>query len=322
LIATVESKAKLQRCVTVGDFARSFGTTPAEVPADCRRLIHERDFRYRLLEGEERDRVVLNVIRTIEADTQIVGAAGRRQVWEKGWNENLQDFAQSGFDLGALVPKFIRPGGIVRLNGDYIEPASPTFELDYYSVFRRWLFRSYLSDVQRIYEFGCGSGFNLAALAQLYPNKMLHGLDFVSSSVEIVNQLAQAYGWNVTGHLFDMRAPDESLEIAADGAVVTIGTIEQLAGDFEPFLQFLLRRFAALCIHVEPTIELYDEDSLVDFLAAKFHRKRGYTQGFLPRLRQLADQGRIEIVKIKRLYFGSLMMEGYNLLIWRPRKGD
>jgi hypothetical protein len=308
--------------VTVENFARSFGITVKDIPPDCKQWMAEKDFTYRLLEGEERDRVILNVLMTIEADTQIVGADSRREVWEKGWNENLQDFAKSGFDLGALVPRFIRPGAIVRYNGDYIEPVSPAFELDYYSVFRQWLFRTYLSNVQIIYEFGCGSGFNLAALAQLYPNKILHGLDFVSSSVEIVNQLAQTYGWNMTGHLFDMRSPEENLEIIDDSAVVTIGTIEQLAGGFEPFLQFLLRRSPSLCIHVEPTIELYDENNLVDYLAVKFHRKRGYTEGFLPRLRQLEGQGRIEIIKIKRLFFGSLLMEGYNVLIWRPRYAD
>ena len=123
----------------------------------------------------------------------------------------------------------------------------------------------------------------------------------------------------MTGHLFDMRSPDEKLEIANNSAVVTIGTIEQLAGDFEAFLQFLLKRSPALCIHVEPTIELYDEDSLVDYLAVKFHRKRGYTQGFLPRLQQLQNQGKIEILKVKRLFFGSLFMEGYSLIIWKPR---
>jgi transketolase C-terminal domain/subunit len=316
------SNDQTQRELTPRDFACSFGTTVEDIPSDCRQLIGAKDFRYRILESEERDRVVLNVLMRIEADTQIVGADSRQDVWQKGWNENLQDFAKSGFDLGTLVPKFIRPGAIVRYKGDYIEPASSTFELDYYSVLRLWLLRKYLSDLQTVYEFGCGSGFNLAALAQLYPNKILHGLDFVSSSVEIVNKLAQTYGWHMTGHLFDMRSPDEDLEIADDSAVVTIGTIEQLAGDFEPFLQFLLRRSPALCIHVEPTVELYDEDNLVDYLAVKFHRKRGYTEGFLPRLQQLEDQGRIEIVKVKRLFFGSLLMEGYNLLIWRPRTKD
>lgn len=308
--------------VTVEDFAHSFGTTVGDIPSDCIQLIEERDFGYHLLEGQQRQRVIQDVLRKIESDTQIVGSDGRQDVWEKGWNENLQDFATSGYDLGALVPKFIRPGAIVRYQGDYIEPASPTFELDFYSVFRLWLFRKYLSDVKTIYEFGCGSGFNLAALAQLYPDKILHGLDFVSSSVEIINKLSRIYGWNVKGHLFDTRAPDEKFEMADNSAAVTIGTIEQLAGDFEPLLQFLLRRSPVLCIHVEPTVELYEEDNLVDYLAAKFHRKRGYTEGFLPRLQQLDAQGRIELVKVKRLFFGSLLMEGYNLLVWRPRNTD
>lgn len=306
------------RQVTVENFASSFGTTVEDIPPDCKHLIAKRDFTYSVLKGEERDRVVLDVLRKIESDTQIVGAEGRQDIWEKGWDENLQNFVKSGFDLSKLVPRFIRPDSIVRFNGDYIKPTSPDFELDYYSVFRLWLFRKYLSDVQTIYEFGCGTGFNLVALAQLYPDKILHGLDFVSPPREIVNKIAQVHGWNITGHLFDMRSPDEKFEIADNSVVFTIGTIEQLAGDFEAFLQFLLKRSPALCIHVEPTIELYDKDNLVDYLAAKFHRKRGYTQGFLPRLQELQKQGRIEILKVKRLFFGSLFMEGYNLIIWKP----
>jgi len=306
------------RQVTVEDFAFSFGTTVEDIPPDCKQLIAERDFRYRVLEGEERDRAVLDVLRKTESDTQIVGGDGRQDVWEKGWDENLQCFIKSDFDLSKLVPRFIRPDSILRFNGNYIKPINLNFELDYYSVFRLWLFKKYLSDVQTIYEFGCGTGFNLVVLAQLYPDKILHGLDFVSPSRELVNKIAQVYGWNMTGHIFDMRSPDEKLEIADKSAVITIGTIEQLAGDFEAFLQFLLKHSPAICIHVEPTIELYNEDNLVDYISARFHRKRGYTQGFLPRLQQLQNENKIQILKVKRLFFGNLMMEGYNLLIWRP----
>lgn len=306
------------RQVTVEDFAFSFGTTVEDIPPDCKQLIAERDFRYRVLEGEERDRAVLDVLRKTESDTQIVGSDGRQDVWEKGWDENLQCFIKSDFDLSKLVPRFIRPDSILRFNGNYIKPINLNFELDYYSVFRLWLFKKYLSDVQTIYEFGCGTGFNLVVLAQLYPDKILHGLDFASPSRELVNKIAQVYGWNMTGHIFDMRSPDEKLEIADKSAVITIGTIEQLAGDFEAFLQFLLKHSPAICIHVEPTIELYNEDNLVDYISARFHRKRGYTQGFLPRLQQLQNENKIQILKVKRLFFGNLMMEGYNLLIWRP----
>ena len=69
---------------------------------------------------------------------------------------------------------------------------------------------------------------------------------------------------------------------------------------------------------MEPTVELYDETNLVDHLAAKFHKKRGYTQGYLPRLKALEAEKKVEILKVKRTYFGSLFMEGFSFIIWRP----
>jgi len=308
------------REVRLEDFARSFGTTVQDIPEDCRELIAKTDFRYRVLTGEERDKTLLNVLTKIESDQQVIGAKERQATWERGWAENLQDFVQSGYDLNKLVPRFIRPNQVIRLNGNYVLPTNPDFELDYFSVFRLWLFRKYLAEFDSIYEFGCGTGFNLAELAQLYPEKRLHGLDFVTSSRDLVNKLAEVNGWKMTGHLFDMLSPDEDLEIADNSAVFTIGVVEQLAGKFEAFLQFLLRKSPKLCINIEPTIELYDEDRLIDYLAIKFHRKRGYSENYLTRLRDLEAENRIEILKVKRPFFGSLYMEGYSCIIWRPKK--
>jgi len=307
--------------VTLEDFARSFGTTVEDIPDDCRELIAKTDFKCKILEGEERDKVILDVLKKIETDQQIIGAEERQTTWEKGWEENLQDFIKSGYDLNKLVPKFIRPNQAVRLDQNYIMPSNPNFELDYFSIFRLWLFRKYLEEFDSVYEFGCGTGFNLVALAQLYPEKKLHGLDFVPSSRDLVNKIGEVHGWNMTGYLFDMLSPDESFKIESNSAIFTIGAVEQLASNFEAFLQFLLKCSPGLCIHVEPTIELYDENKLVDYLAMKFHRKRGYTENYLTRLRELEAQNEIEILKVKRLFFGSLYMEGYSYMIWRPNRG-
>ncbi len=304
----------------MADFAHSFGTTVEDIPNDCRESIAKTDFKYKILAGEEHDRVLLDVLKKIESDQQIIGAPERRTTWEKGWEENLQDFTKSGYDLDTLVPKFIRPNQAIRLDQNYVIPSNPNFELDYFSVFRLWLFKKYLKDFDSIYEFGCGTGFNLVVLSRLYPEKNLYGLDFVPSSVNLVNKLGEVYGWNMTGHLFDMLSPDENLEIDNNSAVFTIGAIEQLASKFEPFLRFLLKRSPKLCIHLEPTIELYDENNLTDYLAMKFHRKRGYTENYLTRLRELEAQDEIEILKVKRLFFGSLYMEGYSYMLWRPKK--
>lgn len=307
------------RRVTVEDFADSFGTTVDDLPHACRELIANTDFRYGILEGDERDRVILDVLRGIETDQQKIGAPEREGIWEKGWAESFRDFCASGYDLNTLVPKFVRSDQVIRLNRKLVKPTDPTFELDFFSVFFQWLFRKYLKGMDAVYEFGCGTGMNLATIAQIFPTMELHGLDFVPSSRDLLNKVGEVYGWNITGHLFDMVEPDESLEIKKNSAVFTSGAIEQLAGRFEKFLQFLLKRSPALCISVEPTIELYDENHLLDYLAIKFHRKRGYTENYLTRLRELESVGAIQILKTKRLFFGSLYMEGFSYVIWRPR---
>lgn len=313
-----DSIAIFDKKVTIEDFAYSFGTTVDDIDSECREIIKNTDFRYRIIKEKEKDKVILSILRKLETDKQIIGAPERTNDWEKGWNENLKEFIDSGGDLKKLIPKFIRPDQPIRFNQQYIMPANPNFEHDYFSVFRLWLFKKYFKDFDNIYEFGCGSGFNLVPLAKMYPEKMIYGLDFVPSSPELINQIAKKYNLKIEGYLFDMRRPDENFEIKPQGAVFTSGTIEQLASDFKPFLQYLLKWSPAICIHVEPTIEMYNETNLVDFLAAKFHKKRGYTQGFLPRLKELEKKGKIEILKVKRLFFGSLYMEGFTLMIWRP----
>ena len=306
--------------LSVEDFAALFGITAGELSQDCRSLINSHDFRYRILEGEERDQILLDVLKRIEADTQEIGAPQRKGVFEKGWSENYQAFQQSQYDLDELVPKYIRPNSIVRLNLQYVMPESPTFELDYYSVFRHWLFKTYLHDMQSVYEFGCGTGWNLVALAQMYPTMEIHGLDFVPSSRDLVDKIGSVYGLNFTGHVFDMLAPDENISLKGRSAIFTVGALEQLAGDFEPFLQFLMKRSPALCITVEPTLELYDENNLVDYLAMKFHSKRGYTTGLFPRLKQLETLGKVEILHTNRSLIGNMLMDGYSLMVWRPKK--
>jgi len=304
--------------VTIEDFAKSFGTTVDDFSEGCKKMIAENDFGYKILGGKKRDEIILSILKKIDSDKQVIGAEERKDVWYSGWAENLESFIQSGCNLDALVPKFIRDKQIIRYDGNYIQPANSKFELNFMTVFRSWLFQKYFRDYDSIYEFGCGTGFNLGLIAQLLPGKNLYGLDFVQSSVDLVNKIGECGDWNIEGHLFDMITPNEDFELAENSATFTFGAVEQLAEKFENFLQFLLRKWPKLCIHVEPTIELYNENGLFDYLAMKFHKKRGYTQNFLPRLQELEPQGKLKIHKIKRLYFGSLLMEGYMYFVWQP----
>lgn len=306
--------------ITLENFADSFGTSVADIREKCLDLISKSSFDYSIIDGIKRDELILNILKRIDLDQQKIASTGRQEVWDKGWQENLEEFITSNYDLNKLIPKFIRSNQPVRYNSEYIQPLNSNFELDYYSVFRDWLYKSYFSEFSSVYEFGCGTGFNLVALAQLYPEKKLYGLDFVTSSVNLVNEIAKHCKYNLSGHLFDMISPKTSYKLSENSIVFTIGSIEQLASNFEAFIQYLLNQPISLCIHVEPTIELYNENNLVDHLAIKFQGKRGYTKNLLPYLETLKSENKIKILKMKRLNFGSLFMEGYNCMIWSPIK--
>ncbi|NBV71554.1 MAG: class I SAM-dependent methyltransferase [Burkholderiaceae bacterium] len=302
------------------NFADSFGVSLGDLPARCKKLIADKNFEYNVLKGNELESFLVEILKRIDEDTQKIGVEERKDVWERGWRESLDEYVQSNFDIKKLVPKFIRPNQAIRWQQQYILPVADNFELDYVEVLREWLFPAYFSEVDTIHEFGCGTGFNLLALARIYPEKNLIGSDFVPASVELVNKIAEKQSLNLRGHIFDMIQPNENYEVAENSGVLTFGSLEQLAGKFENFIDFLLRKKPEICVHIEPTIELYDENVLSDYLAIRFQSKRGYTKGLLPHLSDLASQGNIELLKVKRLNFGSQMMEGYNLMVWRPVK--
>lgn len=65
----------------------------------------------------------------------------------------------------------------MRLNGEYIVSPNPHFELDFFRVLRDWLLREYFPSVSEVHEFGCGTGYNLLALAAIFPGKRLRGSD-------------------------------------------------------------------------------------------------------------------------------------------------
>ena len=44
------------------------------------------------------------------------------------------------------------------------------------------------------------------------------------------------------------------------------------------------------------------------------------TTGLLPHLQELESRGAIELLKVKRTFFGSLYMEGYVCMVWRPKR--
>lgn len=304
--------------LSVEDFATIFGVTVADIPQKCKDVISSTDFRYQFLSGWERDNVLLRVVKTLLSDTLKKSGPHRKEDWEKGWSENFSNFVTHGHDIEELIPKFVRKKEMVRFRGDYIMPADPDFETNFVKIIRYYLFSKYFAETAKVFEFGCGTGLNLIAVSELFPQKKLYGLDWSEASCQILNELSKKCHLNLTGVLFDMFSPDYEVEVDNNSAVFTIGAMEQLGNNFMPFAEFLLRKNPSLVINIEVNYESHDKDSLFEYVAAAYIEKRNYLRGFYEFLQEQEMQGRVTIMETRKT-FGSLFHDGYSYTVWKPR---
>lgn len=303
--------------ITARDFAKLFGTDLETINNFCGSEIRTSSLAYRNLNSRERDGVILNILKKINSvDLPISGPVNKKR-WRAGWKENLQSFKKNKYDLTVLVPKFIRPNQPIRLWGNYVMPKQNNFELIFYEIFRSYLFKKYLDGVENVYEFGCGTGFNLVYLARTKPKLELHGLDWVSESKEIVDMIAKQYHLNIRGHLFDMFTPNQNFKIKKKSAVLTIGSLEQLGENFKKFISYLIAQKPKIIIHVDSIDALYDVENLSDYLALLHDQRRNYLKSYLNYMRNLETNGKIKFIKIQKVSCGGLYHDGYSYDIWK-----
>lgn len=303
--------------MTAGDFATIVGVSEKDLPTDVLAIFRDKDLSYESLSGHERDEVIQEVVERLLSSNYWVSGEDKQGIWEKGWVENLTLYDKTK-KIESLIPKFIRPHRALRYGGEYIRPRSADFEFDAVDAYRRWAFRTYFTNVESIYEFGCGSCQHAPVIAEMFPKKEFHGLDWSEASAEILLRLARDYGWLVRGHTFDMFKPDKNLPLGHGAGVFTVGTMEQLGSKFEPFVEFLLTKKPAVVFHMETIREFYDPAHLPDYLAIEYDRRRNYLDGYLTYLRRLEKEGRIKINCAFRFPVGSMYHDSYSFITWKP----
>jgi len=191
------------------------------------------------------------------------------------------------------------------------------FISDFGDVFKLWLYYKYFKDYDNIYDFGCGTGYDLANMAGKFPRKRFFGMDWAPESQGLLAAIAEKYGWQMKGINFDLFRPDYKLEILPNSLVYTSSSLEQLGVDHNGFTNYLLAKQPSLCVNMECLSEYYDKNDLFDFLALKYHKTRNYLDGFLTRLRGFEKEEKIKIIATKRTGFGSLYHEAYMYVIWK-----
>ncbi len=299
------------------EFERALDLTAGGLDQRTGELLDKAQLRFRPIAAAEQSRLEAETERQLAAGFSVVGEH-RAGIWRDAWQEHLERFEQSGYSLPALNPNFVLGSSILRWQGAYVESVTELFELRFVEIFRDWLFRRYLADIGHLYEFGSGSAFNVAAYARLFPDIPITALDWAPAAVRIAELLKEKLGMKIAGRRFNFFEPDKSLDLARDGAVLTMCALEQTGKRFGPVLDYLVEKRPKRVVHVEPTVELYDPASTHDRLAIRYHDGRKYLRGLLPALQRLATEGRIRLQYVRRLRFGSRFHECYSVLVWEP----
>lgn len=296
----------------VGDFEEILGS---QLSVESQKFVEETNFQYEPANSEQINAGLIKFVNFL-LDYKKESGPEYHEIWERGWQENLNSYSDSG-QLNDLIPKFVRKKDLIRFRGGWISPEDPEFETNFVTVLRDTVFKNNFMDAASIWEFGSGTGLNLVHLSKILPKKQLFGCDWAMPSVQILNELNQKLNLNIHGFHFDLFQPDYEIlkDVSPNSGLFTVGTMEQIGQDYQSFLDFILTSNFKRIVHIETNYEIYDETNLLDFLAKRYIEKRNWLRGYFSTLRKLEQAGKIKIHTEKRT-FGSFFHDGYTITTW------
>lgn len=272
---------------------------------------------------EEHDKAVLDMIHAVYNDDLSVAGPARHPIWENGWMENLAKFDPAHAGLELAKPHYHSKYPIVRWKGDLYVPLTGGYEYNMLALIGDWAFDRWLRESTWIGEFGCGTGHNLFRMREVCPDARLIGFDWAESAVKFINLQAKAgaYGDPEKTHAerFDYFDPNPSLYVPDKGAAfVTVASLEQTGSKWRKWMDWALAAKPGICVHIEPIEEVLEPSVLLDHLSLEYFTKRGYLTGFLRNLTG-AYKHQVELLEVVRPRIGSKYIEGYTVVVWRPR---
>ncbi len=280
-------------------------------------LIKKKKIYYSELNTIKRDKAIVDTLKKINTENRIVTSKGRKKIWEKGWGDINYNFKKKK-NIKNLIPQFYskRSNLYFRLNGSFIKSAK-SFEYEMIDIYRHWYFKKYFKNIENIYEFGAGSGHNLISLMKIFPQKKIFASDFSKNSVNLLKSISDYKNYNWKCFQFDMKKINKRIILKKNSAVYTSGSIEQLSGKIDNFFNFIIKNKPKVCIHIEPMPQLFKTNNLEDILSIMALEKKKYSTNFLEKIYQLKKQKKIKIIKLLKSPFGSQLIDGMNLLVWK-----
>ncbi len=297
------------------DFERAFGSP---LSRRVKQRLEQKRIVLEPLSITERDHVIQQIINTLLDPSIIPAGKHRRSQWETGWRENLILYQETN-SLTTILPRYFGKYPYVRFEGEFFRTAHDNTEYLMLEVLLDWLFDKYLANKPVVYEFGCGTGHNLLRLREINLDAELWGLDWAESSQKILSEyVSKGMITKLNANKFDYFEPDYNFNLAPESALFTVASLEQIGNQYVPFVDYVLQKKPSLCLHIEPMAELLDSNRLPDFLSIAYFSKRNYLSGYVEYLKKLESEDKLEILLAQRSNIGSMFVDGYSIVVWRP----
>ena len=177
--------------------------------------------------------------------------------------------------------------------------------------------------------FGKGSN-DFGMFIIVIPSEELYELmdlkDDMFSSFEVMNQEEERWNTykkkkdkdfiqNISNFMFSL-APENKIDIdiKSNSAVITTSALEQVGGDIDSFIDFVLEKKPKRVINIEPILE-FSHNNEFDNLMKLYCEKRNYLKYYYSKLLQLERENKIKILFKKRTRVGGLFIEN-SVIVW------
>ena len=235
--------------------------------------------------------------------------------FDRNWIVILQNIVdkQKKDVVNSLKPTWFRNDKFYVIDKKFCTTNTEVLDWKYQLAVRNIIFSKYLFDVENVYDFGSGSGINIYLINQLFENIKLHASDSSKVSVEILEELNNYLGINVDYDMIDIKNKI-NIDIEPNSAVITTSALEQVGGDIDSFIDFVLEKKPKRVINIEPILE-FSHNNEFDNLMKLYCEKRNYLKYYYSKLLQLERENKIKILFKKRTRVGGLFIEN-SVIVW------
>lgn len=259
---------------------------------------------------------IASYIRECEAETVNFKVAGehRQNDWETGWGGDGVYYSDDEYNN---LPYYFKNNTHIRVGRKVYRDCAGFAEVDLLRALQQVVFKEQLPKIgtQTVFEYGCGTGSNIAFLQSIMPGLQFYGSDWVNSACNklITNKILHEDKVRLVNY-FDRGTFSGS---PVPYVAFTNASLEQSGDRYTNFMDYLISNKLCLGgIHIEPIRELLDIDNPLNLQSYQYAEKRGYLTKFY----QYMKSKSVDILLAKDFAIGSKYINGYQVICWMKHK--